>query len=91
VRPLPHEIELARLLPPKYQEKVARIGLTLVMDNTLRRVKGRMSTYPSRVAPAIKRGLIEEDGLSLAEPGKNAIRMLDRVIGERGYPQEALG
>ena len=43
--------QLERELPPAYKDKVQRLGLSLVSDNTLRRVQAGVRTYPRSGLP----------------------------------------
>lgn len=84
------EKELREALPARYEEKVKRLGLTLVSDNTLRRIRAGSSAYPSRVAPLVRRNLIATGGTSLTEQGARSIEMLEPLLPADGYPDELL-
>lgn len=87
---LPTEPELEGALPSSYQDKVKRLGLSLVSDNTLRRIRVGATTYPSRVGPLIERNLIAEDGAGLTDMGLKSLRMLDERLPIDGYPSRLL-
>ena len=77
-------------LPGSYQDKVKRLGLSLVADNTLRRIQVAATTYPSRVGPLVERNLIVEGGAGLTEMGLKSLRMLDERLPIDGYPSRLL-
>ena len=53
-----------------HQKRIARHhGLSEVMVDTLARVRGGTHTYPTRVAPLIRRDLVTEDGQHLTQAG----------------------
>jgi hypothetical protein len=86
---LPREPELEMALPQPYRDHVKTLGLTLVMDNTLRRIRAGSRAYPSRVRPAQGRGLVADDGEHLSETGADALDDLDRCLGG-AYPPSLL-
>lgn len=85
----PLEPELATVLDPAYQEAVRTEGLSLVMDNSLRRIHLGRRTWPSRTLALVRRGLATDEQ-ALTPAGIEVLNRLDRKLEEVRYPDAFL-